>query len=185
MKCPGLNGDISYHNATYRICVEIEFHLNAGFMETSMTVMAKQYLNWLRAYSAQCTFGVVVRSPHSLPVFNRNVSFLSFLAGDRGMATLQILHLTTNSTNGKISVSAIIRRHLPVIDSGCAAATSWSFLNFFDSEPACFSRSHSTSSKNRLFFPSSSRSSFPHRSPKHDTHPSDTRITLMHSSNRG
>ena len=52
------------------------------------------------------------RSPHCLPVFNRNVSFLSFLAGDRGMARLQILHLTTNSTNGKISVSAIIRRHL-------------------------------------------------------------------------
>lgn len=55
-----MNGDISYHNATYRICVEIEFDLNAGFTVILMAVMAKQYLNWLRAYSAQGTFGVVV-----------------------------------------------------------------------------------------------------------------------------
>ena len=55
-----MNGDISYHNATYRICVETEFDLNAGFTEILMTVMAKQYLNWLRAYSTQCTFRVVV-----------------------------------------------------------------------------------------------------------------------------
>ena len=60
-----MNGDISYHNATYRICVEIEFDLNAGFTEILMTVMAKQYLNWLCAYSTQCTFGgVIVLTPY-------------------------------------------------------------------------------------------------------------------------
>ena len=110
------------------------------------------------------------RSPHCLPVFNRNVSFLSFLAGDREMATLQILHLTTNSTNGKISVSAIIRRHLwrfLVCCDDLRHPRSWFSLTA--SQPAFWH--HSTSSKKQVIFPSSSGSSFPTQLPSDYTHP--------------
>jgi hypothetical protein len=47
--------------------MEIELDLNAGFTVISMAVMAKQYLNWLRAYSAQGTFGVVVVGESAQP----------------------------------------------------------------------------------------------------------------------
>lgn len=110
------------------------------------------------------------RSPHCLPVFNRNVSFLSFLAGDRGMARLQILHLTTNSTNGKISMSAIIRRHLwrfLVCCDDLRHPRSW--ISLTASQPAFWH--HSTSSKKQVIFPSSSGSSFPTQLPSDYTHP--------------
>ena len=77
------------------------------------------------------------RSPHCLPVFNRNVSFLSFLAGDRnGKIADPPSH---NELDQRQDQRVCHHQKTPLAISGVLRrpATS-SFLNFFDSEPACF-----------------------------------------------